>query len=132
MVLYLSISIALLTAWAFQKRSRPQQLTLCWSFHAETLQATASEGLAQGPYVTARAGFDPATLWSKGIDSTNAPPCPIIQSLPSDFSQMAMYGCMVKLIQSLICAYLRSMWNNNNAALIKINLWFCESWHTGI
>ena len=27
-VLYLSVSIALLTAWAFQKRSRPQQLTL--------------------------------------------------------------------------------------------------------
>ena len=48
-VLYLSISIALLTAWAFQKRSRPQQLTLCRSLHAEALQITVSEGLAQGP-----------------------------------------------------------------------------------
>ena len=43
-------------------------------FHAEAPQATASEGLAQGPYVTARAGFDPATLRRKGDESTNVPP----------------------------------------------------------
>ena len=54
-------------AWAFQKRSRPQQ---------EALQASVSEGLAQGPYVAARAGFEPEILLSKGIDSTNAPPHP--------------------------------------------------------
>jgi len=29
-----------------------------WSLHAETLQAT-SDGLAQGPYVAARAGTNP-------------------------------------------------------------------------
>ena len=40
---------------------------------SEALQATASQGLAQGPYVAARAGFEPGTLLSKGIDSTNAP-----------------------------------------------------------
>src|SRR6218665_2934826 len=50
-VLYLSISIALLTASAFPKRSLPQQLTQCRKFHAEALQATVSEGLARGPYV---------------------------------------------------------------------------------
>src|SRR6218665_2261412 len=44
------------------------------SLHAEALQATSSEGLAQGPYVAARAEFEPATLPSKGIDSTNTPP----------------------------------------------------------
>jgi len=33
-----------------ERRSRPQQLTLCRSLHAETLQATVSEGLAQGPW----------------------------------------------------------------------------------
>jgi len=38
------------------------QLTLCRSLHAEALQATASEGLAQGPYVAAKAGFEPTTL----------------------------------------------------------------------
>jgi len=31
-------------------------------FHAEAPQATASEVLAQFPYVAARAGFEPATL----------------------------------------------------------------------
>src|SRR6218665_4164165 len=44
--------------------------------HAEALQATASEEIAQCPYVAARVGFEPATLRSKGIDSTNAPPRP--------------------------------------------------------
>ena len=60
-VLYLSVSITLLTAWAFQKRSRPQQLTLCWRLHAKAQQATVSEGLVQGPYVVARAGFERMT-----------------------------------------------------------------------
>src|SRR6218665_295299 len=81
-VLYLFISIALLTARTFQKRSRPKQLTLCRSLHAETLQATASEGLAQGLYMAARAGFEPATFRSTGIDSTNAPPRPLLLSVP--------------------------------------------------
>ena len=43
-------------------------------FHAEAPQATASEGLAQGPYVVARAGFEPATLLTKGAETTNEPP----------------------------------------------------------
>ena len=47
-LLYLSISIALLTV--FQMRSRLQQLTLSRSLHAEGLQATVSEGLAQGSW----------------------------------------------------------------------------------
>src|SRR6218665_673910 len=46
-------------------------------FHTEALQATVSKGLAQGPYVVARVGVEPTTLWLirlKVIDSTNAPP----------------------------------------------------------
>src|SRR6218665_1581169 len=39
-------------------------------FHAEAPQATVSEGLAQGPYVAARAGFEPTTLRSAAIDFT--------------------------------------------------------------
>jgi len=39
-------------------------------------QANASEGLAQGPYVATRAGVEPMTLQTKGVDSTKAPPCP--------------------------------------------------------
>ena len=34
-------------------------------FHAEAPQATASEGLAQGPYVAARVGVKPMTLRTK-------------------------------------------------------------------
>src|SRR6218665_3534001 len=82
MVLYCTYPlIAIFTACSFQKHSRPQQLTLCRSIqtiHAEALQAVASEGLAEGPYVAARAGFEPTNLRAKGIDSTNAPPRPTI------------------------------------------------------
>ena len=31
-------------------------------YHAKALQAIASEGLVQGPYVAARAGFEPTTF----------------------------------------------------------------------
>ena len=48
--------------------------TLYRSLHAEALHATVSEGLAQSAYVAARAGFEPTTLRSKGIESTNEPP----------------------------------------------------------
>src|SRR6218665_1340336 len=44
------ISIAPLEVHYFQRRSKPQQLTLCRSLHAEALQAPVSEGLAQGPW----------------------------------------------------------------------------------
>src|SRR6218665_2905045 len=37
---------------------------------------TAGKGLAQGPYVTARAGVEPTTLRLKVIDSTKAPSRP--------------------------------------------------------
>ena len=47
-------------------------------FHAEAPQATASEGLAQGLYVAAKAEFESATLRVKGDQSTNEPPRPTI------------------------------------------------------
>src|SRR6218665_1991478 len=39
-------------------------------------QATASKGLAQGSCVAARTGFEPWTLRSTAIKSTNKPPRP--------------------------------------------------------
>jgi len=51
-------------------------MSLCRILHAEALQATVSEGLAQRPYVAARAGLEPTILRSKGFDSTNTPQCP--------------------------------------------------------
>ena len=55
-----------------QKRSRHSTDTVP-EFHAEAPQATASEGLRKGPYVAARAGFEPTTLRTMGVESTNAP-----------------------------------------------------------
>jgi len=45
-------------------------------FHAQAPQATASERLAQGPYVAAKAGFETMTYQTKGVESTNEPPRP--------------------------------------------------------
>ena len=46
--------------------------------HTKAPQATASEGLAQGPYMLARVGFEPTTLRKKGYESTNEQPYPTI------------------------------------------------------
>ena len=53
-----------------QRRSKHSTDTVS-EFHAKAQQATASEGLVQGPYVAARTGFEPATLRTKGAESTN-------------------------------------------------------------
>src|SRR6218665_2235339 len=45
-------------------------------FCAEAPQATASEGLVQGPYVAPRAGFEPMTSRTKGDESINEPHAP--------------------------------------------------------
>src|SRR6218665_2744253 len=59
--------------------------TVCRSSHAEALQVTASE--------MTRAGFEPTTLRSKGIDSTNAPPRParLIVSVCLSIISVLMY-----------------------------------------
>ena len=48
------------------------------------------EGLAQGPYVAARAGFEPTTLRWKGIDSTNAPPRPTLMIYESCYTSISV------------------------------------------
>src|SRR6218665_2505390 len=45
-------------------------------FHAEAHRQRAGKKLAQGPYVTARAGVEPTTLRLRVIASTNAPSRP--------------------------------------------------------
>src|SRR6218665_1971118 len=44
--------------------------------HAEANRQLFSKGLAQGPYVAARAGIEPTTLRLRVIDLTNTPPRP--------------------------------------------------------
>ena len=48
---------------------RTTALILRRSLHAEALQATASEGLAQRSYMAARVGFEPATFRTKGTET---------------------------------------------------------------
>src|SRR6218665_2401891 len=58
-----------------QRRSR-QQHGYCIGVSRRSTQATAGKGLAQGPYVAARAGVEPTTLLLKVIISTKAPSRP--------------------------------------------------------
>src|SRR6218665_1376423 len=58
-----------------QRRSRLQH-RYCIGVSRRCAQATAGKGLAQGPYVAARAGVELMTLRLKVIVSTKAPPCP--------------------------------------------------------
>ena len=64
-------------------------------FHAEAPRATVSEGLAQGPYVVARAGVEPMTLRTKGVGSTNTPPRPTEQcSFSLSLSRVVQCICL--------------------------------------
>src|SRR6218665_73480 len=55
------------------RRSRHSTDTVS-EFHAEAPQATASEGLVQGPYMATSTRFEPTSLRTKGDKSTNEPP----------------------------------------------------------
>jgi len=68
------ISIASLQAHYHSEVLPNTALILCQSYHAEALQATVSEGLAQGPYMAAV--IEPVTLHTHGIELTTKPPCP--------------------------------------------------------
>jgi len=59
-------------------RSAPNTADTVTEFHIEAQQATAIEELAKGPYAAARSEFEPATLRTNGVESTNAPPRPAI------------------------------------------------------
>ena len=65
-------------------------------FHAEGQQATASEGLAQGPYMATTEGFEPAILRTKGVESTNEQPRPTRISLSDKagkYASMQLLHC---------------------------------------
>ena|SRR6218665_4037594 len=92
-----------------KRRSRHSTDTVS-EFHAEAPQATASEGLAQGLYVAARAGFELTTLWTKVAESTNEPPCPTMPSI------------LILLRTYYTCFIVRSQLNrgNNNNVIITM------------
>ena len=55
-------------------RSSRHSMDTVSEFLTKAPQATASERLAQGPYVSAKAGFGTATLRPRDAESTNEPP----------------------------------------------------------
>jgi len=81
-------------------RGAPDSTDNVLEFDAEAPQATVSEGLTQGPYWLARAGFEPTTLQTKGVESTNAPPRPILMESfsVSDLVSFVVGSCKCNLI----------------------------------
>src|SRR6218665_4040785 len=73
------ISIAPLQQSSTTQRRSQLQHGYCVGVSHRSAQATVGKGLAQGPYVAARAGVEPTTLQLSVIASTNAPPCPTIR-----------------------------------------------------
>jgi len=57
MYLMYDISISSLQVHYYSETLTTTALIPCRSWHAKALQATVSEGLAKGPYVVARVGF---------------------------------------------------------------------------
>jgi len=72
----LDISIAPLQVHYYSAALLTTVLIPSWSEHAEVLQATASGGLAQGPYVAARVEFKPTILWTQDAKLTTKAPRP--------------------------------------------------------
>src|SRR6218665_1447421 len=65
---------------------------------------TVGKGFAQGLYMAARAGVDPMTLRLKAINSTKAPPCPVIWHHHTKAPPCSSYGfCYVMLCYMVIC-----------------------------
>ena len=69
----MAISIAPLQVLCYSEALQTTARILYRSF---TPKRTVGKGLAQGPYVAARAGVEHTTLRLKAIASTNAPPRP--------------------------------------------------------
>src|SRR6218665_41604 len=80
-------------------------------FRTNAPQVIANEGLAQGPNVAARAGFEPATLRTKGVESTNEPPRPTscqrllhsarLQKALLSSSTRPFLNCLLRTIRTL-------------------------------
>src|SRR6218665_256733 len=86
-----------------QRRSRLQH-RYCIGVSRRSAQATAGKGLAQGPYVVARAGVEPTTLRLKVIVSTKAPPRPVLVGILL-VSFLRILVSFVHLYENFSCAF---------------------------
>jgi len=78
-------------------------------FHTEAPQPTATEGLAQGPYLVGRAGFKPTIFQRKGSESTNEPPHPTIHNNVQHVSIMYVCMCNVYICKMHVCMYVHKL-----------------------
>src|SRR6218665_3353457 len=93
-----AISIAPLQSSTTQRRSRLQH-GYCIGVSRRSAQATVGKGLAQGPYMAARAGVEPTTLRLKVIVSTKAPPRPTNKPVAGIIPMLMALGA------SVVCRY---------------------------
>src|SRR6218665_1070153 len=72
-----AISIAPLQVLYYSEALPTTARGYCIGVSRQSAQATVGKGLAQGPYMAARAGVEPTTLRLRAVDSTKEPPCPV-------------------------------------------------------
>ena len=63
------------------------------------IQATANEGLAQGPYVVASLTFEPATFRTEGAELTTEPPHP--RPALFSLSPLSLWGFSATIIRHI-------------------------------
>jgi len=69
-----------------------------------------SEGLSQGPYVAARAGFEPATLRTQGNELSTEPLRPIFSARYTSMSQKGFVYRVGEIFGGyLLCLYQTNM-----------------------
>ena len=62
---------------------RPSSSPYCCIDTVSGLTRRSAEGLAQDPYVAARAGSEPATFQTQGTEPANEPPCLMMMMMSS-------------------------------------------------
>ena len=87
-----------------QKRSRHITDTVS-EFDPKALQETASEGHAQGPCVADRAGFEPTTFLTKGVESTNEPTRPTIFTYSFTYLLTYLLTCLPTYILTYLLRF---------------------------
>jgi len=82
------------------------------------LQATGSEGLAQGPYVVAGVGFESLTLWTQGTELTSE--LPLHSNTAAVMNRALIYSapCSLEVFVGLTACVLQ-------CCIVEINVSVC-------
>src|SRR6218665_2989290 len=112
-----------------QRRSRLQH-GYCIGVLRRSAQATAGKGLAQGPYVTARAGVEPTTLRLRVIASTNAPSRPTVSDCCLRCLGFMSPGHIIRPRLRKMTIVHETTTTTNNIISINIRLYYMEEFKT--